>query len=70
MKQAPQNSSKYQISAKSVKGFGSCEHLNFRPTNLARIQVMTSSLRNSSDVPNFWLPLCKIQKALRRCQIS
>ena len=31
MKQAPQNTSKYQISVKSVKGFGSYEHLEFRP---------------------------------------
>ena len=27
----PQNTSKYRISAKSVKGFGSYEHLKFRP---------------------------------------
>ena len=26
------NTSKYQTSAKSVKGFGSNEHLKFRPT--------------------------------------
>ena len=32
MKQAPQNTSKYQISAISVKGFERYEHLKFRPT--------------------------------------
>ena len=31
MKQAPQNTSNYQIPVKSVKGFGSYEHLYFRP---------------------------------------
>ena len=32
MKQAPQKTSKYQFSAKSVLGFESYEHLKFRPT--------------------------------------
>ena len=31
LKQAPRNTSKYQISVKSVKGFGSYDHMNFRP---------------------------------------
>ena len=30
---APQNTSKYQFSAKSIKRFGSYEHLKFRPTH-------------------------------------
>ena len=33
LKKAPQNTSKYQISAKSVRGFGSYKHLKFRPTH-------------------------------------
>ena len=32
MTKASQNTTKYQISAKSVRGFGSYEHLKFRPT--------------------------------------
>ena len=32
LKQAPQNTSKHQISVKSVKGFNNYEHLKFRPT--------------------------------------
>ena len=28
---APKNTSKYQISVKSVRGFGSYEHQKFRP---------------------------------------
>ena len=36
MKETPQNSPKYQISAKSVREFGSYKHLKFRPTCLPK----------------------------------
>ena len=38
---APQNSSKYQISVKSVKGFGRYEHLKFRPTHWLKYRLLT-----------------------------
>ena len=39
LKQAPQNTSKYQISTKSVKGFGSYEHLKFRPASQLKCKL-------------------------------
>ena len=38
-KQAPQYTSKYHISAKSVKGFGSYEHLKFRPMHQLKYKL-------------------------------
>ena len=59
MKKAPLNTSKYQISAKSVKGFGGYKHLNFRPTCRLKytdhLTVVTSQ--------TFLLPLCRIHQA-------
>ena len=70
MKKAPQNTPKYKISAKSVRGFGSYEHLKFRPTCQLKyrlwrhndIIVMTSQIS--------LLPLCRIHQAWHLCQIS
>ena len=36
---APQNTSKYQISVKSVRGFGSYEHLKFRPMHRLKYRL-------------------------------
>ena len=63
MKKAPQNTPKYQISAKSVRGFGSYEHLKFRPTRRLKYR-----LRRHNDVivvtsQILLLPLCRIHQA-------
>ena len=39
LKKAPQNTPKYRISAKSVRGFGSYEHLKFRPMHQLKYRL-------------------------------
>ena len=68
-KKAPQNTSKYQISAKSVRGLGSYEHLKFRSMHQLKYRLW-----RHNDVivvtSQFFLTLCRIHQAWHLCQIS
>ena len=58
LKQAPQNTSKYQISAKSMKGFGSYEHMKFRPMRRLKYKLWSHNYVIVVTSQTFLLPLC------------
>ena len=64
------NTSKYQISVKSVKGFGTYEHLKFRPKHRLKYRLWRHNYVIVVMSQNFWLILCRIHQASYVCQIS
>ena len=62
MKKTLQNTSTYKISAKSVRGFGSYEHLKFRP--MRRLKYRLSRHNDVIVVTSqiLLLPLCRIRQ--------
>ena len=69
MKQALQNTSKYQISAKSTKGFGSYEHLKFRYMCPLKYRLWCHNYLIIVMSQTFSLLLCRIHQAWYLCQI-
>ena len=70
MKKAPPNTPKYQISDKSVRGFGSYEHLKFRPMCRQKNRLWRHNDVIVVTSQTFFLPLCWIHQAWHLCQIS